>query len=103
MENSPRFFCLDTVMIDIVTKVVALPIRGGDAESSQCLVAPGGGLNAMSAAARHDMTSIYAGRLGKGPFSTLTRKALDEEGIEAPIAPDEDHDVGFCVVIVDDE
>jgi sugar/nucleoside kinase (ribokinase family) len=103
MENSPKFFCLDTVMIDIVTKIVALPARGGDAVSSQYLVAPGGGLNAMSAAARHDMTSVYVGRLGKGPFSTMVNKALDEEGIEAPIAPDDRHDVGFCVVIVDDD
>jgi sugar/nucleoside kinase (ribokinase family) len=103
MENSPRFFCLDTVMVDIVTKVVALPPRGGDAVSSQFLVAPGGGLNAMSAATRHDMASVYVGRIGNGPFSAIVQKALDEEGIEAPVARDEDRDVGFCVVIVDDE
>jgi sugar/nucleoside kinase (ribokinase family) len=103
MENTPRFFCLDTVMIDIVTKVAALPTRGGDALSSQYLVAPGGGLNAMSAATRHDMPSIYVGRLGNGPFSAMVQEALDQEGIEVPVARVEDLDVGFCVVIVDNE
>jgi sugar/nucleoside kinase (ribokinase family) len=103
MENSPRFFCLDSVLIDIVTKVSVLPSRGGDAVSSQYLVAPGGGLNAMSAATRHDMTSIYVGRLGNGPFSSIAQRALDEERIESPVPADEDHDIGFCVVIVDDE
>jgi sugar/nucleoside kinase (ribokinase family) len=103
MGNAPRFFCLDTVMVDIVTKVKQMPVRGGDAVSSQYVVTPGGGLNAMSAASRHDMKSIYVGRLGNGPFSVMVQQALDEEGIESPVLADEKQDVGFCVVIVDDE
>jgi sugar/nucleoside kinase (ribokinase family) len=102
MESAPRFLCLDTIMIDIVTKVVAWPPRGGDALSSEFRVVPGGGLNALSAAARHDMASLYVGRLGSGPFSELARRALESEGITAPITPDEDQDIGFCVVVVDE-
>jgi sugar/nucleoside kinase (ribokinase family) len=88
-------------MIDIVTKVAAWPARGGDALSSESRVVPGGGLNAMRAASRHDMTSLYVGRLGSGPFSELAKRALDREGVATPITPDQDQDIGFCVVVVD--
>ncbi|MGC1420038.1 MAG: PfkB family carbohydrate kinase [Acidimicrobiales bacterium] len=101
MESSSRFLCLDTIMIDIVTKVVAWPARGGDALSSGSRVVPGGGLNSMSAASRHGMPSIYVGRLGRGPFSDLAKRALEREGVVAPVVPDEDQDIGFCVVVVD--
>jgi len=103
MTQSSRFLCLDTVMIDVVTRVAALPRRGGDALSSENLVVPGGGLNAMSAASRHDMTSLYVGRLGSGPFSDLARRALEREGVAVPLDPVEDEDIGFCVVIVDEQ
>jgi sugar/nucleoside kinase (ribokinase family) len=103
MATSARYFCLDTVMIDIVTKVKALPPRGGDAVSSQYLVTPGGGFNSMSAASRHGMTSVYIGRLGRGPFSALAREELSREGIASPCATDPDNDIGFCVVMVDEQ
>lgn len=90
-------------MIDIVTKVEALPQRGGDAVSSRYLVTPGGGFNLMSAATRHGMASVYVGRLGSGLFSELAREVLGQEEIAIPVTPDQEEDIGFCVVVVDAE
>ena len=96
-----RLFCLDSVMVDVVLRVDALPDRGGDVLASQQLVTTGGGFNAMSAASRQAMTTVYAGRLGTGPFSDLARRSLDAEGIAAPVEPDHTRDVGTCVVLLE--
>jgi sugar/nucleoside kinase (ribokinase family) len=103
METSARFFCLDTVMIDIVMKVVALPQRGGDAVSSKYLVTPGGGFNSMSAVHRHGITAVYVGRLGRGPFSQLALTELSNEDIGNPVAANDECDIGFCLVLVDEQ
>ena len=102
MDTTSRYFCLDTVMIDIVMEVEALPRRGGDVVSSQYLVTPGGGFNSMSAATRHGMNAVYVGRLGSGPFSDVARTELTKEGIAAPVAANEESDIGFCLVLVDE-
>lgn len=101
MNISSRFFCLDTVMIDVVMRVAALPERGGDAMSSQYLMTPGGGFNSMSATSRHGMESLYVGRLGTGPLSSIAREHLAQEGVVVVVADDPDSDIGFCLVIVD--
>jgi sugar/nucleoside kinase (ribokinase family) len=103
MEITSRFFCLDTVMLDVVMKVVALPPRGGDAVSSRYLVTPGGGFNSMSAASRHGMSSVYVGRLGTGPFSSIAREQLERENIAVSVAVEPASDIGFCLVIVDEQ
>jgi len=102
METTSRFFCLDTVMIDIVMEVESLPRRGSDSVSSQYLVTPGGGFNSMSAATRHGMSAVYVGRLGSGPFSDLAHSELNKENINVPIAVNAESDIGFCLVIVDE-
>ena len=96
-----RLFCLDSVMIDVVLRVDALPVKGGDVLASERLITTGGGFNAMSAASRQGMTSVYAGRLGTGPFSELACSMLDAESIAAPVEPDEAHDAGTCVVLLE--
>jgi sugar/nucleoside kinase (ribokinase family) len=103
MATSARFLCLDTVMVDVVMKVATLPLRGGDTVALEHLVAPGGGFNAMSAASRHGMSSLYVGRLGTGPFSSIARDALERENIATPVASDLEGDIGFCLVVVDDQ
>lgn len=103
MANASRLFNLDTVMIDVVMMIEGLPVRGGDALSSERVLTAGGGFNVMSAAARHGMEVVYAGQFGVGPFSDIARAALDSEQIRAPIAADASEDVGFCVVLVDGE
>ena len=101
MSDAPRLFCLDTVLIDVVLKISALPQRAGDALASEKLVTTGGGFNAMSAAARHHMPVTYAGRLGVGPFSELAITTLERERILAPIARNVDLDAGICVVLLE--
>jgi sugar/nucleoside kinase (ribokinase family) len=103
MGTAARFFCLDTVMIDVVMKVATLPQRGGDAVSSQYLVTSGGGFNSMSAASRHGMSSVYVGRLGTGPFSSIAREQLGREDIAVEVAAEPASDIGFCLVMVDEQ
>ncbi|MHB1252016.1 MAG: PfkB family carbohydrate kinase [Acidimicrobiales bacterium] len=103
MRSSPRFFGLDTVMVDVVLKIEALPLRGLDSLASERLVTAGGGFNAMSAAARQGMSVSYAGQLGTGVFADIARSALAHESIEVAVHTREAQDLGFCVVLVDRE
>jgi sugar/nucleoside kinase (ribokinase family) len=99
MSDEPRLFCLDTVLVDVILKIDALPARAGDVLASEQLFTPGGGFNAMSAAARHHQRVVYAGRLGVGPFATLALDALEREQIAVPMDRNEDLDTGICVVL----
>lgn len=102
MEHPPRLFVLDTVMVDVMMKVAALPVLGSDIRASTHLITTGGGFNVMSAAARHGMTAVYAGQLGTGPTSAIALASLRREGIDVPVGVDPDVDLGFCLVLVDD-
>jgi sugar/nucleoside kinase (ribokinase family) len=101
MNDAPRLFCLDSVLVDVVLKVAALPERAGDALASEQLIATGGGFNAMSAAARHDLFVVYAGRLGVGPFATLAEGSLESDAIATPVDRNEALDTGICVVLLE--
>ena len=103
MSDEPRLFCLDTVLVDVVLKIASLPVRAGDALASEQLIATGGGFNAMSAAARHGLGVVYAGRLGSGPFSALATASLDLEGIGTPVERNDELDTGICVVLLEDD
>jgi sugar/nucleoside kinase (ribokinase family) len=96
-----RLFCADTVLIDVVLTVASLPHRAGDVRATSQLITTGGGFNAMSAAARHDVGVVYAGRLGSGPFATLASADLAREGIGAPVETNREVDCGICVVLVE--
>jgi len=98
---APRLFCLDTVLVDVDLRVSSLPERAGDVRASSQLITTGGGFNAMSAATRHDLAVVYAGRLGRGPFATLAREDLMNEGIETPLESNDELDCGVCVVLVE--
>ena len=102
MSVSARLFCLDSVMIDIVVKIARVPESGSDVLASEHLIACGGGYNAMSAAARQGVSAIYAGRLGRGPFSSVARSSLAHDDIVEAFVADETHDAGFCVAMIDD-
>lgn len=101
MSETPRLFCLDHVLIDVVLKINSLPVRAADTLASEQLVTTGGGFNAMSAAARHGMRVVYAGRLGAGPFSSLAVADLEGDNIAAPVDRNEDVDTGLCVVLLE--
>ena len=101
MSDTPRLFCLDTVLVDVVLKVAALPERAGDTVAQEQLITTGGGFNAMSAAARHGLGVVYAGRLGEGPFASMAEASLKGERIATPIERNSNLDTGICVVLVE--
>jgi sugar/nucleoside kinase (ribokinase family) len=101
MTVRSRFLGLDTIMIDVVVKVAALPQKGLDEVATSRLVTAGGGFNALSAAARQGMSAIYLGQVGSGPFADIATAALREEGIHAPIPARTDVDLGLCLVLVE--
>ena len=90
-------------MVDVVLKIEALPLRGFDSVASERLVTAGGGFNAMSAAARQGMHVAYVGQLGTGVFADIARDALGGESIEVAVRTPEAQDLGFCIVLVDQE
>jgi sugar/nucleoside kinase (ribokinase family) len=90
-------------MIDIVVKIGQVPESGSDVLASEHLITTGGGYNAMSAAARQGVLAIYAGRLGRGPFSSVARSSLAHDDIVEPFEADETRDAGFCVAMIDDD
>jgi sugar/nucleoside kinase (ribokinase family) len=101
MSDAPRLFCFDTVLVDVVLKVAKLPERAGDVLAQEQLITTGGGFNAMSAAARHELGVIYAGRLGVGPFASMAEASLSSEHIATPIERNDELDTGICVVLVE--
>jgi len=72
-------------MIDIVLRIAELPKSGADVLATEHLITTGGGYNAMSAAARQGVSAIYAGRLGRGPFSSIARSSLEQDNVGEPL------------------
>jgi sugar/nucleoside kinase (ribokinase family) len=101
MSGAPRLFCLDTVLVDVVLRVAALPERASDTLAAEQLITTGGGFNAMSAATRQGLEVVYAGRLGAGPFADVAQASLRGEGVAAPIERNGTLDTGICVVLVE--
>lgn len=89
-------------MIDIVLRITDVPESGADVLASEHLIATGGGYNAMSSASRQGVAAVYAGRLGRGPFSTIARASLERDEITEPFESDDTRDAGFCVAMIDD-
>src|SRR6266487_5703402 len=96
-----RLLHLGNVVVDIVVTVPALPERGGDVLASRAVAVAGGGFNVMAAAARQGLRAAYAGAHGTGPFGTLGRAALADEGIEVIQPAKADLDTGFVLTIVE--
>jgi len=88
-------------IVDIVMRVPALPVSGGDMLATAAEVTVGGGFNVMAAAARQGMTVLYAGGHGTGPWGDMVRAALDNEGIGVLHLPDQARDTGFDVALVE--
>ena len=96
-----RLLHLGNVVVDIVVTVPALPERGGDVLASRAAAVAGGGFNVMAAAARQGLRAGYAGAHGTGPFGTLARAALAEEGIEVIQPAKAGLDTGFVLTMVE--
>jgi sugar/nucleoside kinase (ribokinase family) len=89
-------------MIDVVVRIARVPESGGDILASEHLITTGGGYNAMSAASRQGVAALYAGRLGRGPFSSIARASLVDDDVSEPIEANDALDAGFCVAMIDD-
>jgi sugar/nucleoside kinase (ribokinase family) len=96
-----RLLHLGNVVVDVVLSVPAIPERGGDVVASRSKAAAGGGFNVMAAAARQGLRAAYAGAHGTGPFGTLARAALAQEGIDLIQPVRAGLDTGFVLTIVE--
>jgi sugar/nucleoside kinase (ribokinase family) len=96
-----RLLHLGNVVVDVVLTVPALPERGGDVLASRAESTAGGGFNVMAAAARQGLRAAYAGAHGTGPFGTMARAALAEEGIDVIQPAKTGLDTGFVLTIVE--
>jgi sugar/nucleoside kinase (ribokinase family) len=97
-----RLVSVGNVVIDLVTTVPRLPERGADMLATGATMAAGGGFNAMVAASRQGLVTVYAGGHGTGYFGELARSALAEAGIEVLLARDPQRDSGYDIALVDD-
>jgi sugar/nucleoside kinase (ribokinase family) len=88
-------------LVDVVMRVPALPVRGGDLMATSAETTAGGGFNVMAAAARQGLPVRYAGGHGTGPWGDMVRAALAAEGIGVLRPPDPDRDTGFDVALVE--
>jgi len=100
-DRFDRLLHLGNVVVDIVVTVPALPERGGDVLASRAAAAAGGGFNVMAAAVRQGLPTLYAGAHGTGPFGSLARAALAEEGIEVIQPAKAGLDTGFVLTMVE--
>jgi sugar/nucleoside kinase (ribokinase family) len=98
---SGRLVLVGSAIIDIVMYVDRLPERGGDVIASGSSQQVGGGRNVLVAAARQGMQTLYAGRVGTGPFGTQITNTLMSDGVELALPPVPDGDSGFCVALVE--
>lgn len=94
---------LGHVWVDIMMDVDGFPKTGGFAVSDHTNATVGGSYRVMQAAARMGVHAAHAGIIGTGPWATIVRKALDDNGI-AHIGQDRlDTDSGFRLVLSDEE
>lgn len=96
-----RLVGLASILIDRTLAVPALPPRGGDVIAEDLGPAAGGGINALVAAARLGLATVYAGRHGSGPHGELVREALRREGISCLTPATPDRDTGWCLALVE--
>lgn len=100
--SAARLILVDSVVVDVVLNVDALPERGSDTLVEHSDSFAGGGFNVMAAASRLGLPAVYGGVVGLGPFATIAQEAMREEGIVIAAPPNDDLDTGFVVAIVED-
>jgi sugar/nucleoside kinase (ribokinase family) len=96
------FVSVGNVLVDILTRVPALPDRGGDVLGAASGMSAGGALNAMAAASRQGLPAAYAGGHGTGYFGDLVRRALRGSDIGVLLPPTLGRDSGYDLALVDE-
>ena len=101
MSARARLILVDSVVVDVVLNVEALPERGSDTYVDTSASFAGGGFNVMAAASRLGLPAVYAGVVGLGPFATIAQDAMRDENIVVAIPPVAGVDTGFVVAMVE--
>ncbi len=101
MSAAPRLILVDSVVVDVVLNVEALPERGSDTLVGHSDSFAGGGFNVMAAASRLGLASVYGGVVGLGPFASIAQAAMRHEDIVIATPPVDGIDTGFVVAIVE--
>jgi sugar/nucleoside kinase (ribokinase family) len=101
VSASARLILVDSVVVDVVLNVEALPERGSDTYVDTSHSFAGGGFNVMAAASRLGLPAVYAGVVGLGPFATIAQDAMRDENIIVAIPPVAGVDTGFVVAMVE--
>lgn len=88
------------VVIDLSLRIEALPEPGGDVFADEAGMGPGGGYNVLAAARRLGVETLFAGTLGRGPFSQVADAGLAAIGA-VHVGARVDGDLGYCVAMTD--
>jgi sugar/nucleoside kinase (ribokinase family) len=99
--SAARLILVDSVVVDIVLNVEALPQPGSDTLVEHTESFAGGGFNVMAAASRLGLPAVYGGVVGLGPFATIAEAAMRDEAIVVATPPIESIDTGFVVALVE--
>lgn len=97
-----RLVSVGNIVVDILTRIPALPERGGDVLATGAGMSPGGSFNALFASQRQGLPAVYAGGHGTGFFGDLVRSRLAEFGIGVLLQRHPQLDSGYDVALVDD-
>lgn len=88
------------VVIDLTLRIEALPEPGGDVFADEARMGLGGGYNVLVAARRLGVETLFAGTLGRGPFSQAADAGLAAIGA-VHVGARVDGDLGYCVAMTD--
>lgn len=88
------------VVIDLTLRIEALPEPGGDVFADEAGMGLGGGYNVLVAARRLGVETLFAGTLGRGPFSQAADAGLAAIGA-VYVGARVDGDLGYCVAMTD--
>lgn len=88
------------VVIDLILRIEALPEPGGDVFADEAGMGLGGGYNVLVAARRLGVETLFAGTLGRGPFSQTADAGLAAIGA-VHVGARVDGDLGYCVAVTD--
>ncbi|MEL6232817.1 MAG: PfkB family carbohydrate kinase [Pseudomonadota bacterium] len=92
---------LSGAVVDLIYRVDRLPRSGGETAARRFSACPGGGFNAMVAAARAGLSVAYGGGIGRGALAALVETGLRDAGIPALRQDRAALDQGSCVVFVE--
>lgn len=96
-----RLVGVASILLDRTVDVPGLPQRGGDVIGVDAGAAPGGGINALSAARRLGLAAVYAAPHGAGFIGRAVREALTADQIEALQPPEPQADTGYCLALLE--